>query len=390
MKTLLLVTLAVVLGVALGAGTAVLRIRTRPWNPALNEGAKKTAAAVKAPVEGPSPKVVVDKAEYDFGTRDIEASSGSHDFLFTNQGDGPLSLTEGGTSCRCTMSKLGQEKISPGGSTKVTITWKPVDKPGPYQQTAKILTNDPAQPQITLTVSGRVTAAMRLSPSELVFSRLSVGESSTAESRLYCYLDTPVKIMGHKWSDAVTSPYFDMTQRPLSSAELKEEPTARSGVLVTVTLKAGLPQGPVHQKLVLQTNTNSSPTLSIEGTIGSEIAVAGHGWDPDTGILHLGEVSRNAGTQRRLMLVVRGPLRKQVTFKPLSVNPDVLRLSLGPPREINHGAVIQVPLTVDIPPGSPAVNRLGTEQGRLGEIILQTSHPQVPKLRILVRFAIEG
>ena len=183
--------------------------------------------------------MVVDKAEYDFGTRDIEASSGSHDFVFTNKGDAPLSLSEGGTSCRCTMSKLGQEKISPGGSTKVTITWKPIDKPGPYQQTAKILTNDPAQPQITLTISGRVTAAMRFSPSELVFSRLSVGETSTAESRLFCYLDKPLKILGHKWSDAATAPYFDVTRQPLSAAELKEEPTARSGVLVKVTLKAG-------------------------------------------------------------------------------------------------------------------------------------------------------
>ena len=390
MRTLLLVTLAVVLGVALGAGTAVLRIRTRPWNPKLDEGVKKATAASKSPPSGPAPKAVVDKAEYDFGTRDIEASSGSHDFVFTNKGDAPLSLSEGGTSCRCTMSKLGQEKISPGGSTKVTITWKPIDKPGPYQQTAKILTNDPAQPQITLTVSGRVTAAMRFSPSELVFSRLSVGETSTAESRLFCYLDTPLKILGHKWSDAATAPYFDVTRQPLSAAELKEEPTARSGVLVKVTLKAGLPQGPIHQKLVLQTNTASSPTLSIEGAIGSEIAVVGHGWDPDTGILHLGEVSRNLGAQRRLMLVVRGPMRKQVTFKPLSVAPDVLRVSLGRPGEINHGAVVQVPLTVDIPPGSPPVNRLGTEQGKLGEIILETTHPQVPKLKILVRFAIEG
>ena len=70
----------------------------------------------------------------------------------------------GGTSCRCTMSKLGQEKIPPGGSTKVTVTWKPIDKPGPYQQTAKILTNDPARPQVTLTISGRITAAVQLSP----------------------------------------------------------------------------------------------------------------------------------------------------------------------------------------------------------------------------------
>lgn len=389
MKTLLLATLAVILGVALGVGMALLRIGAAPWDSQLDEGAAKTAAAA-VPPGGPTPRAVVDKAEYDFGARDMEASSGSHDFVFTNRGSAPLELREGGTSCRCAMSKLGQDELPPGGSTKVTVTWKSVDKPGPYHQTAKILTNDPAQPEVTLTISGRVTTAMRFSPAELVFSRLSVGEASTGQSRVFCYLDPPLKVLGHKWSDAATASYFDVTLQPLSAAEVKEEPSARSGMLATVTVKAGLPQGPIRQKLVLQTNSTSSPTLSIDGTIGSEIAVVGRGWDPDTGVLTLGEVSRSQGTQRRLMLVVRGPGRKQVAFKPLSVAPDVLRVSLGRPGELNNGAVVQVPLTIDVPQGSPPVNRLGTEQGKLGEIILETTHPQVPKLRILVRFAVEG
>ena len=49
MKTLLLVTLTVVLGVALGAGTAVLRIEARPWNPKVDEGVKKTTAVRQSP-----------------------------------------------------------------------------------------------------------------------------------------------------------------------------------------------------------------------------------------------------------------------------------------------------------------------------------------------------
>jgi hypothetical protein len=394
MRTVLGMVLVILLGVGLGIGTATFRVHSTPWNPKLDEGVETTAAEALPP-SGPAPKVVVDRTEFDFGTLDMD-SSGSHVFTIANKGDAPLTLSEGGTSCRCTMSKLDREKIPPGGSAKVTITWKPTDKPGPYQQTAKILTNDPAKSQIALTISGRISTAMRFSPSELVLSSLSVGDGATAQSRLFYYLDEPLKIVGQKWSDPATAAHFEATLLPLSKDalkdELKDEPALHSGWLVKVTVKPGLPPGPFQQRLLLQTNLTSRPEamLPIQGTVGSEIAVAGRGWDPDTGILTLGEISRNAGYERKLMLIVRGPARKQVKFKPARVAPDTLHVSLGQASELNHGVVVEVPLLIQIPQGSPPANHLGSEQGRLGEIILETTHPQVPKLRILVRFAIEG
>jgi hypothetical protein len=390
MRTTFGMVLVILLGIGLGIATAKLRIDAARWDLKLDEGVATDAAKTLPPV-GPQPKAVVDLTEFNFGTLDMD-SSGRHEFTLTNAGEAALTLTEGGTSCRCTMSKLERDKIPPGGSAKVTLTWKPTDKPGPYQQTAKILTNDPAKPQIVLTIMGKISSAVRFSPSELVFSRLSAGDTSTAQSRLLYYLDEPLKIAGRKWSDAATAKYFDVALQPLTAAELKDEPEVRNGWLVKVTVKPGLPQGPIQQNLVLETNLSARRelTLPIQGGVGSEIAVVGRGWDPDTGILTLGEISRETGVTRKLMLVVRGPLRKEVKFKPQRVAPDILRVSLGQPIEINKGAVVEVPLSVDIPQGSPPANHLGSEQGKLGEIILETTHPQVPKLKILVRFAIEG
>jgi hypothetical protein len=391
MKTLSLTALAIVLGIALGVGTAVLRIKHSPWNPNRAEIAETKKGPTKSePGKGPAPKVVVDQLEYSFGTVDIAASGGSHDFTISNKGEAPLILSEGGTSCRCTVSKLANEKIAPGESTKVTLTWKAIDNPGHYQQSAKILTNDPAQPSITLIVGGEVTTPLRFSPSELVFSRLSAGEVSTAQSRLFCYLDKPVKIVSQKWSDEATAKFFSMTQNPLTPEEIKNEPKAKSGELITVTVKPGLTQGVVHQKLIFETDDKKTLTLPILGNIGSEIAVVGPGWDTDKNILMIGEVPRDTGAKRRMMLVVRGPLRKDIKFSTYSVSPDILKVTFGERSEINNGAVIQIPLFIEIPAGCAPANHLGSEQGRLGEIILETTHPSVPKLRILVRFAVEG
>jgi hypothetical protein len=383
--------LTILLGIALGIGVASLRIKMRPWNPAGEESAAPAASVAPAP-NGPAPKVNVGQTEYKFGTLDMHAT-GTHDFVFSNTGKAPLVLRAGASSCRCAWSKIEQDTIPPGGSSRVTLTWKPKEKSGPYQQTATILTNDPAQPKVGLTVTGRFATALQFFPQLLVFSHLSVGEKAAAQSALFCRLDEPLKILGHTWSDTSTAPYFDVTVEPLSEKELKEEPSARSGVLVKVAVKPGMLQGVFQQDVVLQTNVASMPQVSlpVQGIIGSgEITVAGHGWDPDTGILTLGRVPRREGLQRRLTLVVRGPWSKQVEFKPDHIEPSELKVTVGPRGEIGQGSVVQTPLIIDIPPGSPTASFAGTGQSKLAEIILATTHPKVPKLRIFVRFVIEG
>jgi hypothetical protein len=386
MKTTIFLLAIVLLGILLGIGVTVLRIGVAPWNPepvVVGENKKATPPRV-----GSKAKVEVKSPEYDFGSLDI-ASSGSHDFVLSNCGEERLTLRVGATTCRCAMSKLEQEEIPPGGSAKVTLSWKPTEKIGTYRQSAEILTNDPAHSKVTLTVAGRYTATAHIAPADLVFSEISTTETATADVRLLCYLDKPMQITGHQWTDAATAGQFDVSMKPLSAEDLKEW-TAKSGMLATVSVKRGLTPGRFRQKLVFRTNLERTPTLElpIQGIVGSEIAIAGPGWDPDTALLTLGVVSSKVGLKWRLFLVIHGAARKEVTFKAAHVVPDCLKVRFGPRSEIN-GKVVQMPLLIEVPPDSPMVNHLGSERGNLGEILLETTHPHVPKMRILVRMAIK-
>jgi len=106
-----------------------------------------------------------------------------------------------------------------------------------------------------------------------------------------------------------------------------------------VTAKAGLPAGPLWQELTLQTNLGPAPTrtLTIEGTVKSYISLVGRGWNPDHEILTVGAIPRQTGMKRTLLLVVRGPHRKETTFKVASVTPSALKVTLGEPKEISDG-----------------------------------------------------
>ena len=389
MKTILAVLVLILLGVGLGLGVTSWRVKTAAWNSKPYENVETAAAPAVKPNQ-PASKAFLEKTDFNFGTLDI-AGKGTHDFTVANRGNAPLLLTVGETSCRCAVSKLERETIPPGESAKITITWKPKGATGPYRQTAKIKTNDPAQPTITLTISGEITVAAEFVPAEQVFSQVTAGGSATARARLYCNLETPLKILGHQWDRAETAPFFDVALEPLSTDEVTAKPGARSGTLVTVTAKPGLQQGLFQQKLILKTDLKAAAekTLPIQGTVGSEITIAGADWDYTYHMLNIGAVPHGESATRLVLLMVRGSHRKDVKFKVAEASPSFLKASLGKSKEINHGAVVQTPLTIEVPSDGPVCSHLGASKGDFGVIDLETTHPQVPKLRILVRFAVE-
>jgi hypothetical protein len=392
MKICWLLLLAIVVGAAVGVGGAILQTYRSTGRSSLSaDELQKNRPGQRSPTapHTPRPKVLIDTERYDFGVMDSRAR-GRHDFTLTNAGDAPLTLSESGTSCKCTVANLKTKEIPPGRSAKVTLEWTAGDHLGEYHQTATIRTNDPLRRQIRLTVAGKITTVFQIIPRELVFSRISAGGGASGEVHLYNYASDSFEITGSALSDPKIAEYFDVTYEPLPPERLDK--VAQSGYLVRVTVKSGLPRGLFRQKILLNTNTKSTPTIEVpvEGTIGSDISVLGRGWNDKNSVLTIGVVGSHKGAERTLSLVVRGPHRKEVEFKPIDVFPELLEVRIGKTTSINNGVAMQTPLTIRIPKGNRPANHLGSKQGKIGRIILQTNHPQVPELKILVKFAVEG
>ncbi|MGD0897098.1 MAG: DUF1573 domain-containing protein [Thermoguttaceae bacterium] len=383
MRIFLSVLATIVAGMALGTTTAYFQVRpvwvvpAEQWMPAAPDVA---------------PKVVVDHEEHDFGAMDAE-QEGCHEFVFTNVGTAPMQLTPGATTCRCTVSVVDTAPIPPGGVANVKVVWNPHGTLGPYRKTVTVRSNDPHQPEITLTVVGEVTVGVRVDPPELVLSRIPFGESGGGEVRLWCNLTgAPLEITSLKLTDESSAKWFQATWEPLPPAVIEKEEGAKSGALLHIAVKPGLPQGPFQQTISLRTNQASRPelTVPIKGMVQSDISIAGPAWNSSSGVLDIGTVTSQTGAERRLLLVVHGKECKAVRFKPVRMVPAFLQARLGETTVIGDGEASHTPLFVQIPPGSPEANYLGSNEGKLGEILLQTSHPKVPELRILVRFAIGG
>ena len=251
-----------------------------------------------APSSAPAgPKLVVEQSQYDFGKIETN-TTGRHEFVLANRGDRPLVLSRSKNSCGCCTCVCDarlpdQGQIPPGKSAKVTLEWSIKQYLGNFRQSENLATNDPDRPEVTLEVSGRITPAVRVVPAQLVFSRVPAGQPAVGEVCLYGYRSEALKILGRELSDPAKAESFKITCQTLPADQVAAEADARSGCLLRVEVKPSLAAGPFRQQILLKTNVDSAAEVEIpvEGTVGSEIAVAGFGWDEQTGVLTLGTIA---------------------------------------------------------------------------------------------------
>ena len=395
---------AILAGLGVGGGLAYYRVWSAYDPMVLIHGAKLRLES-PAP-DQPRPKLALEETEYHFGVLDDDVTR-RHTFIFRNVGEGVLTLTAGTTTCRCTLVDLRQTEVPAGGSTEVVMEWNTKHQAGPYRQTATIHTNDPDRPEVILTISGEVRSALKVSPPELVFRDIRVGESASGDVKIFSYIAQDFQIISHEWENSQIGknsklgqniPQFDVSISPLPSEQLKEAASEqssrvqpRSGLLVQVRSKPFSTQGTYSRKLLLKTNQPENPQVEIpvEVTVVSDISLFGPGWNEKSGILSFQPIRRGQEAERKLTLACRGSMSKQIRYQVVSVEPKILQVEIGQPNILREGQASLTPLVVRIPQGVEPTTYLGGDQYPLGRILLSTTHPQVPQLEIKVRFAVE-
>ncbi len=394
MKTTRVVVIAALAGAALGGGMSWAKFANPPPF-ALSESVE----AAPADQHEHQPKVSVDARIHDFGPVDRDMTA-THVFRITNSGTAPLTLKSGNTTCsRCTIAHLSKSELQPGETADVTIDYLPTIAKPHFRQVAMVHTNDPNERRVELTIIGRVTSRYRVVPEDLSFSKVSTNESKTAELRIYSFRTPEVRVAKHEFLEESSAPYFEVKCEPIPPDQLKE-PEAQSGCIVAVTVKPGLPLGTIRQTIRLELalgDSSDSPVVEVPiyGRVDTDISIVGtKDWTANLDLLKIGEVKSAQGAKRELFLVLRGSKRHGVKFSIAKLDPPWLRVTFGEPIELkkdgpNESGVTQIPLTVEIPPGAPPVNHLGSEVGKHAEIVLESTHPQVKQILMFLQFVVE-
>ncbi len=281
----------------------------------------------------------------------------------------------------------------PGETADIRLDWKLVTLGEHFRQTAEIHTNDLQQPTVVLAVHGMVTDLVRLEPQELALTSVTSDAGATETVHIYGFNVKDLQVLSQDFANRDTADYFTLVWRPATAEELQEKKGATCGLTGTLTIKPGLPLGSINQTIQLKTNVPEVEKLelAVSGSVISDISIIGPSqFSEKHGVLVWGGVQRDRGAKATLRILVKGPHRQDVKLTLQAVDPeDILKVTLGESQKINEGAVYMYPLNIEIPPGARLVNRMGTEQAKMGKIVIETTHPTAKSLPIYVKFAVE-
>lgn len=410
MKTILFILLTTIIaGILLGSIWAITQYPSAPklqTEATASDGQKATPTTdvQNPPVSQKSgsttddnkekvPQFKVDEATHDFGTME-DSKKGHHEFLIENTGSATLKLKVTSTTCKCTKGELDKEKLNPGEKTKMILEWDPKGYTGDFAQTAELTTNDPNQLSVKLKVKGRVHAPIAIVPRIMLFGQITSRQDNEGSVRLYLFKDENAKITDVKLKKKRTASFFNVELEKLTPEEIKEQPDAKAGYRVTISLKPGMEQGPINQTVLIKTDSKTlgNIDLPIEGKIVGGISIYGKGWDDNRNLVRLGIIDGKRGLKQSLTVVLRNvtgqstPQKLRIT----SITPsEFLKATLSNQKTGSSGKITHARLNIEIPPNTPAVNFIGSQQAPTGRILLESDRPNGPKLNLRVSFIVQ-
>ncbi len=230
---------------------------------------KKPAATTPARADEKvgTPKISIDPMMKDAGT----VAKGDHVeavFIVKNSGTQDLVISDARPSCGCTVASFDRT-IKPGQTGKITAAVDTKNFSGPITKTVSVVSNDPENPQLALTIKAIVKPYVEVAPQEFV--RFSAIKGDTATQDLILFSAEPDF---HPTVGESSQPYV---QAQISPAADKEKIEGKTGAQykLHVTLQANAPVGVLNAPIHVKTGVAKQPDMDIRvsGIVRDRISV---------------------------------------------------------------------------------------------------------------------
>jgi hypothetical protein len=327
----------------------------------------------------PFPTAAIQERVYRFGTMEV-GDERKHAFRIENRGQGPLLVGRGPTQCKCTITKLSNGTIPPGGFAEVEIVWKPLEFTESFTKAAIIYTNDPEAPAIDFAVVGRVVPKVQVLPLSWNAGEIKEEHSGTAVGKIGSPLDASLKIATVEAGD----PNLKITYKPLAKEQLTRAGWA-AGYEFTASFGKGIAWGRFRSKARIRTTSDPDHPIDVDvmGVRSGEIhflppvpIIGGGTWSQNKTLLNLGIFGHDKGSKVALPALVSA-MKGNFQMVGVESNVDFLKISLEPDPKIGDGDRRGFRFVVEVPPGSPPLSCPTWAPVR---VTLKTNHPALSQI----------
>jgi hypothetical protein len=339
---------------------------------------------------------VVNGAELDFGLM-MAGTKRSHKFVFKNVGQAEAKIWFLNSTCKCTVGKFESAVLQPGDETDVELEWKAESQFDEFAQTATIASNCPNQEEIKLTIKGRLGQAFVFEPPAHRVGDIYSNSETVVPVSIYSFQESPLDLVSAQVQDGVLSKKIKVDiaeERDLQPGEMPEKADARHVVDAKIRLLPGLPAGPLNIiiKFARKTTGRDQEVEFLEYNVRARCItpvriIAGDDYSEDRSIYNLGAAKSSEGLKKKFMIAVR---REDSDADPnvriAKCVPSQLKATLGEPSV--SAAQRIYPVTIEVPPGSEAVELDGTFSKDFGKIVIETDMESSPQIPIYVKFRI--
>ncbi len=197
-----------------------------------------------------APIASIDKPERTFPDTDNTKEIRER-FIIKNTGDEPLILTDIHTSCGCTSAYLDAKTVPPGKETFVEVTINLLGISGLQISRTTLKSNDPANPDLKLTLQGNAISYVEIIPKQVFFPQTLGSEKAQTTADILSTQQTPFQIK----SITSSQPWLTVTPSIID----KDKGHHR----LTFSIPPGLPQGMNTAHIKITTDNPKFPEISI-------------------------------------------------------------------------------------------------------------------------------
>lgn len=334
---------------------------------------------------GPWPVAFAAKKVYEFGVMQVGAQP---EYIFTieNQGDAPLEMKTGDTTCKCTLFQLSKETLAPGETAELKIRWKPKAPESGFRHGGPVYTNDPKNDTLNFAVMGDVENAVELLPTgEWNVGEVRDGVPGTMTATLISKVHKDFEILGID----VDSPHVRTDIKPLSTEEVVDK-QALSGYSIEISVLPEIIAGPFEANASIKVDCLDVEMKAVVlATRVGPIRVQpppGVVWIESSRGMKLGSFPSDKGRKAGLILLVDEQELDGESFQILESegNPAFIQSKLTSLGKV-EGTTARYRLDIEIPPGVPKSLRTGAKAATLK---LKTNHPEDPEMLIRISYRI--